>query len=138
MALLTSIVRKEALLPVHTAAFAATQLLPIIFAGVHGHVAATPGNPVPLDLCKEVLVSTNVTPTDAVQACLQYAAAEPIFPTPHVSIRILLFVACKHRLVCLCLIDDVLLPGGQLSVARAAWAQRAALGGSSHVSSFQR
>ena len=40
MALLTAIVRKEALLPEHTAAFAATQLLPVIQAATERHLAA--------------------------------------------------------------------------------------------------
>ena len=68
MALLTAIVRKEALLPVHTAAFAAIQLLPVIHAAVQRHMAATPGNPAHPDLCRELLVSADITPIDALQA----------------------------------------------------------------------
>ena len=68
MALLTAIVRKEALLPVHTAAFAATQLLPVIHAAVQRYMAATPGNPANPDVCKELLVSADMTLIDALQA----------------------------------------------------------------------
>ena len=56
MALLSSIVRKEALPPQHTAAFAATQLLPVIQAAVGRQLAAR-GHALPTDVCKELLVS---------------------------------------------------------------------------------
>ena len=65
MALLTSIVRKEALLPEHTAAFAATQLLPVIQAAVQSNMAAKSGDPESRVMCKELLVSANVTATNA-------------------------------------------------------------------------
>ena len=58
MALLTSIVRKEALLPELTAAFAATQLLPVILAAIQRHLASKPGQPYPSTLCRELLVRT--------------------------------------------------------------------------------
>ena len=57
MALLTAIVRKEAQLPEHTAAFAATQLLPVIQAATERHLAATLGQQYCLGLCRELLVS---------------------------------------------------------------------------------
>ena len=60
MALLTSIVRKEALLPVHTAAFAATQLLPVIQAAVRRQLDAR-GRGFPSDVCKELLVSADAS-----------------------------------------------------------------------------
>ena len=68
MALLSAVVRKEALLPLHTAALAATQLLPVIQAAVQGYMAASLGNPAPTALCRELLVSAKTTPTDALQA----------------------------------------------------------------------
>ena len=68
MALLTAIVRKEALLPGHSAAFAATQLLPVIQTAVQGQLGANPDNPAPLHLCKELLVRAHETPTNAMQA----------------------------------------------------------------------
>ena len=54
MALLTSIVRKEALLPEHTVAFAATQLLPVIQAATQRRLAC---HPCSSTLCRELLVS---------------------------------------------------------------------------------
>ena len=58
MALLTAIVRKEALLPEHTAAFAATQLLPVVQEATDRHLAgSTPGQLYCPHLCKELLVS---------------------------------------------------------------------------------
>lgn len=36
-----------------------------------------------------------------------------------------MLVACKLHLVCLCPVDNVPLPGGELSVARAAWTPKA-------------
>ena len=71
MALLTAIVRKEALLPEHTAAFAATQLLPVIQAAVDRHKLATLEYPANLHVCKELLVSADATPTSALQAPLR-------------------------------------------------------------------
>ena len=62
MALLAAIVRKEARLPEHTAAFAATQLLPVIQAATDRHLAATPGQQYSPHLCKELLVSAIVLP----------------------------------------------------------------------------
>ena len=59
VSLLTAIVRKEALLPEHTAAFAAAQLLPVIQTGVARHLAARPGQ-FPPELCAELLVSSPV------------------------------------------------------------------------------
>ena len=60
MGLLTSIVAKEALLPKGMAAFAATQLLPVIRSAAHRvisvSVASRQYSP---HLCKELLVSTN-------------------------------------------------------------------------------
>ena len=58
MALLTAIVRKEALLPELTAAFAATQLLPVIQAATDRHLAAMRGQRLCLGLCRELLVSS--------------------------------------------------------------------------------
>ena len=58
MALLIAVVRKEAQLPAHTAAFAATQLLPVIQAATRRHLAATQGQETSLPLCKELLVSS--------------------------------------------------------------------------------
>ena len=63
MALLTAIVRKEAHLPQHTAAFAATQLLPVIRAATDRHLAATPGQQYSPHLCKELLVSVHFHPS---------------------------------------------------------------------------
>jgi hypothetical protein len=60
MALLTAIVRKEALLPEHTAAFAATQLLPVIKTATERHLAANQGDCMPL--CRELLVSADLPP----------------------------------------------------------------------------
>ena len=134
--LLTAIVRKEALLPVHTAAFAATQLLPVIHTTIQSQLAATPGNPAPSHLCKELLVSARMTLcrclADMIPAYLRHAAAEQCSAT-----NPLMLVACKQYLVCLCLIDDVLLPGGQLGVARAAWTPEAAHASSSHGTLLQ-
>ena len=56
MALLTAVVRKEALLPEHTASFAATQLLPVILAATERHLASTPGRPPSSHMCQELLV----------------------------------------------------------------------------------
>ena len=56
MALLTSIVRKEALLPEYTAAFAATQLLPVIQAATERRLGCSTCS-LPLSLCRELLVS---------------------------------------------------------------------------------
>ncbi len=57
IALLSAIVRKEVLLPEHTAAFAATQLLPVIQAATNRHLASMPRQQYHLLLCKELLVS---------------------------------------------------------------------------------
>ncbi len=70
MALLTSIVRKEALLPELTAAFAATQLLPVVMAATQRHLASAPGQPYPLRLCKELLVCARA---DTHQCCCKRA-----------------------------------------------------------------
>ena len=56
IALLTAIVRKEALLPDLTAAFAATQLLPAISDALCRHFNSTPGQLYCPHLCKEFLV----------------------------------------------------------------------------------
>lgn len=61
MALLTAIVRKEAMLP-DMAAFAAAQLLPVIQAATEEHLAATPGRHFSPNLCKELLVSAHLPP----------------------------------------------------------------------------
>ena len=61
MALLSAIVRKEALLPEHTAAFAAAQLLPVIQAATERYCASLQGRRDPM-FCREVLVSANLTP----------------------------------------------------------------------------
>ena len=58
IALLTSIVRKEALLPEHTAVFAATQLLPVIQTAIKRHLAGTPDKQ--YYLCMELLVSAHL------------------------------------------------------------------------------
>ena len=56
MALLTAVVRKEALLPELTAAFAATQLLPVIMEATHWLITtARPSDSA--HLCKELVVS---------------------------------------------------------------------------------
>lgn len=57
MALLTSIVRKEAQLPNYTAVFAATQLLPVIQAAADWHSASRDDS---LDFGKELLVSAQL------------------------------------------------------------------------------
>ena len=57
MALLSAIVRKEALLPEHTAAFAATQLLPVIQAATERHLANLQSQQHDLRLCRELLVT---------------------------------------------------------------------------------
>ena len=59
MALLTAVVRKEALLPEHTASFAATQLLPVVLAITQRHLASTPGRPPSRHVCQELLVRPN-------------------------------------------------------------------------------
>lgn len=83
MALLASIVRKEALLPVHTAASAATHLLPVIYnAAIAGLVATKPDDPAPPDVCKELLVSANVTPIEPLQAgFLHVCNLQQLYPT---------------------------------------------------------
>ena len=68
MALLTAIVRKEALLPEHTAAFAATQLLPVVHAATDRHAMATIMETTSLHLLREFQVSASVTPAGALQA----------------------------------------------------------------------
>ena len=61
MALLSAIVRKEAQLPEHTAAFAAAQLLPVIQEATVRHwMDATPGQQYSLHLRKELLVSAGL------------------------------------------------------------------------------
>ena len=70
MALLTAIVRKEALLPEHTAAFAATQLLPVIQAATDRHLAVAPRHCYHPDLCKEFLVSADMPYRTAAAACI--------------------------------------------------------------------
>ncbi len=60
MALLTAIVRKEAQLPEHTAAFAAAQLLPIIEEAVGRQPMNTAGQRDSLELRKELLVSAKL------------------------------------------------------------------------------
>ena len=62
MALLVAVVRKEARLPEHTAAFAAAQLLPVIQAATWRHLAATQGQGYSLPLRKELLVSAGTGP----------------------------------------------------------------------------
>ena len=69
MALLTAIVRKEALLPEHTAAFAATQLLPIIQAATDRNLALSPPDFYHPYLCKELLVSADTPSQTAAAAC---------------------------------------------------------------------
>ena len=56
MALLTSVVRKEALLPEHTASFAATQLLPVVLAFTERHLASMSGRPPSTHVCQKLLV----------------------------------------------------------------------------------
>ena len=77
LALLTAIVRKEALLPEHTAAFAATQLLPVIQAAADRHLLFTRGQRTSVHLCMELLVSADVTPNMLLQVPseLLYAAS---------------------------------------------------------------
>ena len=65
MALLTAIVRKEALLPKRTAAFAATQLLPVIEAATWRHVRSTHGRDCSLPLRLELLVSAETRPVES-------------------------------------------------------------------------
>ena len=82
MALLTSIVRKEALLPdVHTAALAATQLLPVIQAATERHLAATPGHQYSPHLGKELLVSASPPSCcrhgGSLHACYAYLRSGP-------------------------------------------------------------
>ena len=60
MALLSAIVRKEALLPEHTAAFAATQLLPVIQAATERHCASLQGQQCDRPFCRELLVSADL------------------------------------------------------------------------------
>ena len=55
-ALLTAIVRKEASLPEHTAAFAATQLLPVILEATERYLDTLPGRHASLQACRELLV----------------------------------------------------------------------------------
>ena len=69
MALLTAIVRKEALLPEHTSAFAATQLLPVIQAATDRHLASSPPQYYHPSLCRELLVSANMLSQTAAAAC---------------------------------------------------------------------
>ena len=59
IALLSAIVRKEALLPEHTAAFAAAQLLPFIEEAVRRQPMRAAGQQDSLNLRKELLVSAN-------------------------------------------------------------------------------
>lgn len=68
MALLTAIVRKEAQLPEHTAAFAAAQLLPIIQAATE-RLFALQGQPfLCLHFCRELMVGANLNPIQWVAA----------------------------------------------------------------------
>ena len=76
MALLTAIVRKEALLPEHTAAFAATQLLPVIQGATDRHLAVTPRQVYHPDLCKELLVSADMPSPDCC-CCMSVPHARP-------------------------------------------------------------
>ena len=72
MALLSAIVRKEALLPEHTAAFAAAQLLPVIQAATERHCASLHGQQYDPMFCRELLVSGNLTPTRSAAGKLLY------------------------------------------------------------------
>ena len=127
MALLTAIVRKEALLPEHTAAFAATQLLPVIQAATERHLAATRGQQFGLPLSKELLVSaTNWLPSLRLHACvsctLRHAdmrGAPPDSVGKHVHVTPM---GMRLRMVSASVPGNVLRSGGQLSVADAAGA----------------
>ena len=61
MGLLSAVVRKEALLPEHTAAFAAAQLLPVIQAATERHCASLQGQQCGSHICRELLVSAKLT-----------------------------------------------------------------------------
>ena len=61
-ALLTAIVRKEAHLPRHTAAFAAAQLLPVIQEATERYLGTTDGPMASLKVCKELLVRRYAAP----------------------------------------------------------------------------
>lgn len=65
MALLTAIVRKEAQLPEHSAAFAATQLLPVIDEAMMRHLNSLPEHQYTPALCKEMLVSATPSSSSA-------------------------------------------------------------------------
>ena len=131
MALLTAIVRKEALLPEHTAAFAATQLLPVIQAATARHLAATPDQQRSPELCKEFLVSAIVSPLVLCRQGLVVFATCSWSTWPAGSCCMWVTWHARSTGV-LSVVDNVLIPGDQLSVGCAAWTSGGAQDGSRH------
>ena len=136
MALLTAIVRKEALLPDHTASFAATQLLPVIWAATGRHLASRAGPTPCTHVCKELLVRAKL---GSRRCCcrLQHSVWIPALKRfkrgehgMHIQIQ------AQHCMVCCA--GDVLLPGNQLSLARASRASGANRAGCRHYTCHQQ
>lgn len=111
-----------------TAAFAATQLLPVIQRATQHCMDGISGQQASLGVCSELLVSTNLGS--------MLAAAGMMLPTakyaPDASGRPPLQNLGKRSTVLCCCADHVLIPGDQLSMACAARASQSAHAGSSH------
>ena len=131
MALLSAIVRKEALLPEHTAEFAATQLLPVIQAATERHLASLQGQPFGLQFCRELLVSAEMTPIVVLRKshCIREHAA---IDTCQMHCRSMHELCVFHTALSVCGTGDVFLPDNQLCMARAAGASALAKTGSKH------
>ena len=127
MALLIAILRKEALLPKHTVAFAATQLLPVI---KEASTWPSRGN----DFFRRELLVRPCTALLLLPACSNRLTREPSTtpPLPLQQRRLLIGVPIAMSAISAFVSGDVLFPGGQLSVACAARASKLAEHGSTH------